>query len=285
MADKGNNQGVSCVDYGNFQTFQGDKMIKRMLALVALAGALSVAVATGASAAVTPSAVGSVSCGAAGRFISESTGGNWTVSRANEFSNDSARFCITKVGRNGFRVNNNVAYDGKVRAYPFEGAGCAYDLCSQNTWMPLKVSSIPGNVRSSWWWKGNPGGDWNTSYDLWFSKTDQISRQDNGAELMVWLKTPKGYSGGTVVTVNGKRYRFGTWMSHQRSTGTSWRYLQFRELGTVHHVTNLNLSAFIGWCRSHGYIRAAWWMTSVHAGYELWSGGKGLVTSKFNVQR
>jgi Glycosyl hydrolase family 12 len=260
-------------------------MIKRALAMFALVVAVSVTMATGASAAVTPSAAGSVSCGAAGRFISESTGGNWTVSRANEFANDTSRFCITKVGRDGFKIDNNIQNPDTVHAYPFDGVGCAYDLCSWNTWLPMKVKSLPGNIRSSFWWTGSTKGAWNTSYDVWFDKHDQTSRQDDGAELMVWLRSPPGYGAGKsrLVTVNGKRYWFMTWTMLQKSTGITWKYLQFRELGTTHRVTNLNLSAFIGWCRSRGYIKPSWWMTSIHSGYELWSGGKGLVTTKFNV--
>ena len=30
-------------------------------------------------------------------------------------------------------------------------------------------------------------------------------------------------------------------------------------------------------------VGASWWLTSVHAGYELVSGGKGLTTTWFNV--
>ena len=41
---------------------------------------------------------------------------------------------------------------------------------------------------------------------------------------------------------------------------------------------------FIRWCIRHGHlVRWRWWVTSVHAGYELVSGGKGLATTYFNV--
>jgi len=33
-----------------------------------------------------------------------------------------------------------------------------------------------------------------------------------------------------------------------------------------------------------GLIGPSWWLTSVHAGYELWSGGHGLSITWFNAR-
>jgi hypothetical protein len=41
---------------------------------------------------------------------------------------------------------------------------------------------------------------------------------------------------------------------------------------------------FIQFAIHVGMIKTSWWLTSVHAGYELWSGGRGLATTWFNAR-
>jgi hypothetical protein len=182
--------------------------------------------------------------------------------------------------RPGFSILSNIRYDGRVEAFPFTGVGCAYSLCSRNTDLPKRVGRL-SHATSSWTWSGNSGGFWNASYDLWFDTRDQVTTQDNGAELMIWLRTPPGYGGGTPVTIGSHRYRFMAWRTHH--DGISWNYIQFRATSTVHSVSGLRLWPFIHYATYHHLIRWGWWLTSVHAGYELWSGGRGLSTTSFNV--
>src|ERR1700691_1912992 len=85
-------------------------------------------------------------CGMAQRTTAEATGGIWTLSRPNPFGLPAAQashFCIKASATPGFAITSNVPYDGAVRAFPFTGVGCAYDLCSRGTDLPKKVRTLP----------------------------------------------------------------------------------------------------------------------------------------------
>lgn len=221
-------------------------------------------------------------CGGSERAAQESSGGVWTISRPNPFAGMTSKFCLQpNTSGPGFRLLNSVQFNGNVRAYPFTGVGCAYDLCSRNTDLPKRVRALPGNANTSWDWRGTTSGEWNASYDLWFDKRNQITGQDNGAELMIWLRTMPGYPAGTLVHISKHWYRFMHWTTC--NDGTCWHYIQFRTQSTVHGVHQLWIGPFIRYAEQRGLISPSWWLTSVHAGYELWSGGRGLSTTWFNV--
>ena len=228
-------------------------------------------------------------CGMAQRTVQPASGGIWTLSRPNPFalpSAQAARFCIEPSTGPGFTITSNAPYDGTVRAFPFTGTGCAYDLCSRNTDLPKKVRTLPAAASMSWNWRGNPPGYWNAALDLWFSKYDQITGQDDGAELMIWTRTPAGYGSTPGVDFRhvkiGKHwYWFTAWRAHHGPL--SWWYIQFRTPATVHGVHQLWMRPFIKYAEQRHLLKPSWWLTSVHAGYELWSGGRGLQTTWFNT--
>jgi Glycosyl hydrolase family 12 len=220
-------------------------------------------------------------CGLDHRVMQNSSGGVKVVSRPNPFGRN-ARLCVRLSGsRPGFRIVTSVHFTGSVQAYPFTGVGCAYALCSPGTDLPRRVRSLSPQANTSWTWSGTTSGEWNASYDLWFDRGDQVTTQDNGAELMIWLRTMPGYSRGRFVYVAGRWMKFMNWRTCHVST--CWNYIQFRFLSTVHSVQGLRLWPFIRYAIRHGLIRSRWWLTSVHAGYELWSGGRGLATTWFNA--
>jgi len=253
-------------------------------AVLALTIAAMVAGSAGAQgAAVTP---GRPVCGMAQRAVQEASGGVWTLSRANPFglgARAAARYCVRPGPRPGFTILSSLPDPGgDVLAYPFTGTGCAYGLCSRGTDLPRRVGRL-AHATSSWTWRGQPAGYWNASYDLWFDRRDQITTQDDGAELMIWLRTMPGYDGGQTVWVRGAGWmRFMHWTACH--DGTCWHYIQFRYPSTVHSVRDLRLWPFITYAIHHHLIRWGWWLTSVHAGYELWSGGKGLATTWFTAR-
>jgi hypothetical protein len=198
----------------------------------------------------------------------------------------------------GFTILDNLRYTGAWQAYPFTGAGCAFSLCSRHTALPMKVRRLPAAANTSFSWTGSAPGNWNASYDLWLDHYDQITRQDDGAELMIWLRPNPGYRGGVRVHIANRWYWFMHWRtcnsvrqtgvtppraSPENHAGTCWNYVQFRFLTVVHSVHRLWILPFIRFLERQGLVRPSWWLTSVHAGYELVSGGKGLTTTQFSV--
>jgi len=227
--------------------------------------------------------VASIACGLAQRITQRASRALWVISRPNAFDTSGQRLCISgSTSRPGFTVINNLRYTGAWQAYPFTGAGCAYHLCSPRTDLPKQVRRLPPSANTSFSWHGPAPGNWNASYDIWFDHHDQISTQDDGAELMIWLRPNPGYRGGVLVHVGKRRY----WFRHWRTCDPAricWNYLQFRFPRVVHGVRQLWLMPFIRFLERRGLVSPSWWLTSVHAGYELVSGGKGLTTTWFNV--
>jgi Glycosyl hydrolase family 12 len=273
-----------------------------LIVVVLLGTAISGGMATAQNAAVATS----TACGLSQRLNQQASGGVSVISRPNPFNDSGQRLCITGTGRPGFKVLDNLRYTGAWQAYPFTGAGCAYNLCTRGTDMPRQVRKLPGNANSSFTWHGSQApGSWNASYDIWFDKDNQTTAQDDGAELMIWLRPNPGYHGGVRVHIAKRTYWFMTWRTCSRtrvrqasplaaavppragpgdSAGICWNYVQFRFLSVVHGVQRLWLMPFIRFLEGQDHlVRGSWWLTSVHAGYELVSGGKGLHTTWFNV--
>jgi hypothetical protein len=226
-----------------------------------------------------------VICGLSDRSVQQASGGIWVVTRANAFDTSGQRLCISApANRPGFTILDNLRYTGNWQAYPFTGVGCAYWLCSHGTDLPRQVSRLPGWANTSFSWRGNgASGSWNASYDIWFDDSRQISTEDDGAELMIWLKPNTGLNSlYRWVSVGGRHYWFIHWRPCDRA-GICWNYLQFRFPRMVHGVRWLHLVPFLRFLERQGLIRPSWWLTSVHAGYEIVSGGKGVTTTWFNA--
>jgi Glycosyl hydrolase family 12 len=230
-------------------------------------------------------------CGLNHRVMQDASGGIKVISRPNPFGS-TWHLCVRLSGsRPGFHITTNVPYNGFVQAYPFTGVGCAYNLCSEGTDLPKRIRDLSPRIESSFTWQGHTRGAWNASYDIWFDTRDQTTTQDNGAELMIWLRSMPGYHGGELVNVGGRTFWFIHWVTgHEECSGSgrchvqTWNYIQFRFPHTVHSVRGLRLMPFIQFAIRQGLINPSWWLTSVHAGYEIWSGGRGLTTAWFNAR-
>jgi hypothetical protein len=245
------------------------------------------------------SPVADVACGLHERITQKASGGMWVISRPNAFDTSGQQLCISgPINHPGFTDLNNLRYTGAWQAYPFTGVGCAYRLCSPVTNLPMKVRTLPANSNTSFSWTGSAPGNWNVSYDIWFDQHNQITAQDDGAELMIWLRPNPGYRGGVRVHISKQWYWFLHWrtcnsvrqtgitpprVSATDHAGICWNYVQFRFLKPVHGVQRLWIMPFIRFLEGQGLVRSSWWLTSIHAGYELVSGGKGLTTTWFNA--
>jgi hypothetical protein len=240
-----------------------------------------------------------VACGLHQRITQQASGGTWVISRPNPFDTSGQRLCISgTTSHPGFTIQNNLRYTGAWQAYPFTGAGCAFYLCSPGTELPIQVSGLSAAANTSFSWTGSAPGSWNASYDIWFDHSNQVTAQDDGAELMIWLRPNPGYQGGVRVRISNRWYWFMHWRtcnsarqigvtppraSPRAQAGICWNYVQFRFINTVHSVRRLWIMPFIRFLEKRRLVLSSWWLTSVHAGYELVSGGKGLTTTQFSV--
>src|SRR6516164_5071005 len=85
-----------------------------------------------------------VACGMRQRITQQSSASAWVYSRPNPFNDRGQRLCIAGSTTNpGFTILDNLRYTGAWQAYPFTGAGCAFNLCSRRTDLPKKVRTLP----------------------------------------------------------------------------------------------------------------------------------------------
>ena len=177
-------------------------------------------------------------------------------------------------------ANHNKSTSGAPAAYPSIFKGCHWGNCTNNSGMPLQVSTITGATTS--WSTTQPGsGTYDVAYDIWFNSQPTTTGQPDGAELMIWLNhqggiQPVGSQIASNVSIAGS-----TWNVWEGNSG--WNVVSYvRTTGTT-SVSNLDFLAFTHDGVSRGYINNGWYLIDVEAGFEPWVGGTGLGSSGFSV--
>lgn len=197
--------------------------------------------------------------------------------------------CLSTGGKTGFDIAaSSSPRVSKVIAFPSIFRGCTYGVCSPDSGFPVLASHVRRQVTS--WRIRTRGlrGTWNAAYDLWFFRHRNISGQATGAELMIWL-AHQGVSrvlrGSPILRIDGASWYLMHWRTGKVINGRSltWNYVQFRRVIQTNHVTHLRLDPFIRAAEARGLVLPSWWLSAVMAGYEVWSGGKGLATDSFQV--
>jgi hypothetical protein len=185
-----------------------------------------------------------------------------------------------------FKVVQRAGYDpsGKVVAYPDILRGCIWHICSPKAQLPRRVSAI-GHPKATWHTREHAPGTWNASFDIWFGKKEMKTGQANGAELMIWLNEHGGccalQPGAPIVWIDGHRWWFSHWTAFHN--GTSWNYVQFRRVWPTWHVNHLRIRPFMRRMERTGLLKPSWWMENIEAGFEIWNGGQGLQTTRYDV--
>ncbi|GLY13006.1 cellulose binding domain-containing protein [Kineosporia rhizophila] len=247
-----------------------------------IAAASAVAVAAGVTGGIVlsspASAVNTTICG---QYESKKVqGGEYIVQ--NNVWGTSAPQCID-ASEDGFTITqqDGVNTGGAPTAYPSFVWGCHYNNCT-NDFAPIKASSSEfDTIGSKATMKYNTGGVWNASYDIWFDPTARRDGQNTGAELMVWLNKaggaqPVGSKVGTVTTAGG------TWDVWFGNSG--WNVISYVRTSAATSI-DFKVSDFYDDAVQRGYAQSSWYMTSIQAGFEPWSGGKGLALSGFSVTK
>ena len=194
--------------------------------------------------------------------------------------------CITAAGSGvGFTVDTarHTNTTGPA-SYPSIYRGCVYGYCTVKSPFPRKVSDL-GNLRSSWVTSRPTAGgtqQYNTAYDIWFDPIATQAGRNTGAEMMIWLNRTSW-----VQPIGTKRYEI-------TLAGARWEVwygridlpvISFVRKTPVTSVSSLPLTDFVREATRAGVVKSSWYLTSVQAGFEPWTGGTGLRTSSFSVTR
>lgn len=209
-------------------------------------------------------------------------GGAYTIQN-NEWGS-SAPECITTDGNNDFAVaNSSIANStsGAPGGYASIYKGCHWGACTPSSGFPVQVSAMrPGSVTTSWSTTQPGNGAYDVAYDIWYNQTATTPGQPNGAELMIWLNHngPVQPFGSKVATTTVNGVSFDVWFGTQ-----GWNTVSYTMTTPTTSVSNLDINGLTADAVSRGYIKPAWFLIDVEAGFEMWQGGAGLATNSFAV--
>ena len=228
----------------------------------------------------TPSAVtgGANHCD---RFENVELQGREYVVQTNEW-NSTLTQCL-RVTDTAFAVteaNFGLASAGPPASFPSIYKGCHWGNCTSDSGLPVRVASLPA-VPSSWQVQAPDTGAYDIAYDLWFNKTPTTSGQPDGTELMIWLNHRGGVqpAGSQIGSVTLAGTTWDVWQGKM----PSWTYIAYVRQTPADSV-DLDLRAFTQDAVGRAAIDPAWYLIDIEAGFEIWQGGQGLVSTGFKVR-
>ncbi|GIF45555.1 fibronectin type III domain protein [Asanoa ferruginea] len=191
----------------------------------------------------------------------------------------SAQQCIN-VTDAGFSITTqqgSAATNGAPLSYPSVFLGCHYTNCSPGTNLPIQVSRISSATSSISY--TYTGGTYDAAYDIWLDPTPRTDGV-NQMEIMIWFNRQGSIQpiGGVVgtTTVGGR-----TWQVWQGSNGSN-NVISYVAPSAI-SSWNFSVLDFIADVRTRGAITNSWYLTSIQAGFEPWSGGVGLGVTAFSA--
>jgi hypothetical protein len=208
------------------------------------------------------------------------------VLKNNDFYPHAAPICIThdKAGPDFAVTSSRAAAGGdESDAYPNLFAGCSYDICARNSGLPAKVFGLH-EPWVSWYAKLRPVGRWDANLDMWLSRREQKTGIVTGAEVMIWFNTHRFGQPTGNVRVDGTRWHLVYWTTRSLTDpDITWPLIIFRAVPGRGDARRLPLLPFFRVLVRRHLIKRSYWLDSVHAGFEIWDGGKGMKLQWFRL--
>jgi hypothetical protein len=129
---------------------------------------------------------------------------------------------------------------------------------------------------------GSVAGVYNASYDIWLNADASPTDAPTGAYVMVWLYQPSGArpAGSLKATVTIGGTAFNVWSGGTGANGKPYiAYVVQKPTPAL----SFEVLDFIKDATTRGVVQNSWYLTNVQAGFEIWSGGKGLQMRDFWV--
>lgn len=262
------------------------KILGGIMAAGLLAGLLPALAATQAVGSTVPGGGGHMKMCQAGQEIH--IDGPWGsyILKNNDDYYAHAPICITHF-RTGpdFAVTASRArtHGSESEAYPNLFAGCSYSRCSHGSGLPARVFHM-GNPWVSYFARLPARGKWDANIDMWLSRHEQKTGIVTGAEVMIWpnargFGNPRGN-----VRVDGRRWHLVYWRTRSLTDPKiTWPLIIFRGVPGRGHLHHLPLVPFFRVLKHLHLIHQGYWLDSLHAGFEIWAGGKGMKLQWFRL--
>ncbi|MBV9792388.1 MAG: hypothetical protein JO016_00485 [Actinobacteria bacterium] len=182
---------------------------------------------------------------------------------------------------NNFEVWTKTPVEGKVLAFPDFLYGCSWGICSPHRTLPVQIKR-DGDPAASVTTSGHPAGEYNAAFDIWLELKPYLDGQPHGAEIMIWPRETASVGslrGLPEVRIDGALY----WVIEWRAGNShgSWNYVQFRKVSQVNTLAGIHLNDFFEAAEARGWASSNWYIQSITAGFEIWSGGNGLKMYNF----
>jgi hypothetical protein len=194
-------------------------------------------------------------------------------------NNNDKGMCVSVTRPASFTVTRSPGVQSSplVRAYPYIGTGCFAGACAGPSPAQFPRAGALGNFRVSWSAVTRPkSGVWNSSLDLWLGSASGVGT----SEVMIWLrysKPPWWKKLYPTVKIDGAR-----WYEVPHATPSGKYYISFRR-ATPTDTASLRIAPFMTAARKLGAVTSDELLWSVQAGFEIWSGGRGLAINGFSV--
>jgi len=153
------------------------------------------------------------------------------------------------------------------------------------------ISSIPTTFKVAK--PGGISGEYNVSYDVWFSANDPGEAEYNdgiSGFLMIWMYKPGGFNpigwgGGSKGTLSIGGNTFSVYVGNRQEGDTSTPpVVNYVNTGAAITSLDFDLKPVIDDAAKYG-IQSGWYLTDVFGGFEIWNGAgtNGLEATEFTA--
>ena len=186
------------------------------------------------------------------------------------------------VGDTGFTItteNGSAPTNGAPLGYPSVYMGYHYGTGSPGSPLPEQLNQIQ-TATSSITYTYPTSGTYDASYDIWLNPTP-VTTGVNQQEIMIWFNhtgpvQPVGSVVGTS-TIDGKS--FTVW---QGSNGQN-NVVSYVANTPMTSWNNFNVLGFVDNTETIEPVTNSWYLTSIQAGFEPWSGSVGASVDSFSA--
>jgi hypothetical protein len=206
------------------------------------------------------------------------------ILKNNNFQGEAA-MCVThyKAGPN-FAVTKSRAdsHTGQSSSYPNIYSGCSYNKCSHDSKLPARIFRMH-HPWVSYYAHLEPHGKWDANLDMWVSRHKQKRGIVTGAEVMIWFNARGFGSVSPMYKIGGIHWHLVHWITRSPTMHwVHWPLIIFRASPGRNYAHRLPLLPFFRILLRKHLIRRGDWLDSMHAGFEIWKGGKGMKLQFFH---
>jgi hypothetical protein len=203
------------------------------------------------------------------------------VVQNNRFGSRTATQCInvTDIGFAITTLQDSNPTDDPPVGYPSVYLGCHFGNCSPGSSLPIQVGQI-SSATSSISYSYVDGGNYDAAYDIFL---DPTPKKIGGQQLEIMIHMNRQGSIKQLPRVDETTIGGRSWEVEQGGPwGNGGKEIIYVASSPI-SAWNFSVLDFINDARNRGEITDAWYLNSIMAGFECWSGCVGLAVNSFSA--